>query len=109
MEEKRWALGHPMPHWRLANGILNLAANSGDRVIQHLPDPGTSIRTERNGDGGDDTSRNDHVLERHDAGRVLAQALQGFGGLDVIFQHKRKSFYKMNCCNDATFVGPCCQ
>src|SRR5258706_6111058 len=81
-----------MPHWRLANRILNLAANSCDRFIQYLPDAGTSSRTERNGDRGDDTSRNDHVLERHDAGRVLAQTLQGFGRPDVRFQHKRKYF-----------------
>src|SRR4051794_7006627 len=69
------AFDAPMPDWKLANGILNLAANSDDRVIQHLANAGSSTRTERNCDCPDDTSRNDDVLERHHAGGILAQLL----------------------------------
>src|SRR6266851_629734 len=93
----------------LGSGRSDLGDDSGDRVTQRGRDSTTSTSTERKNDCADDTSRDDHVFERHHAVRVRAQTLQGFGGLDIIFQHRGKSFYKMNCCIHRNVRWPCCQ
>src|SRR5438105_4465852 len=69
-----------------------------DPARQRRPDTATSSSTERSKHGGDDTNGDDHVLERHHAVPVRAQTLQSFCSLKIIFQHRRKSFYKTNCC-----------
>jgi hypothetical protein len=61
------------------------------RGIECTADTGTSSGTEHSSHCGDDAKGNDNVLERHHAGRVLAQTLQRFGGLYIVFQHRRKS------------------
>jgi hypothetical protein len=43
-----------------------------------------------------DTSRDDHVLERHHAVVVRAETMQRFRGLDVILQHLR-NFLLLDC------------
>src|SRR5262245_20699497 len=56
-----------------------------DRGVQLVPDGAVS---EHSSHDDDDTSREDHVLERHHAVVVRAQTMQRFSGLDVELQHR---------------------
>src|SRR5262249_29613629 len=60
-----------------------------DRVVQLSTDGASTSGTEHSSHYEDDTSRDDHVLERHHAVVVRAQTMQRFRGLDVILQHMR--------------------
>src|SRR5882724_10448843 len=68
------------------------SGDGGDPARQRRPDGTTSSRTERSSHCADDASRDDNVLERHHAFLIRTQVLQGFGGLNIIVQHRRKSF-----------------
>src|SRR5262249_18399743 len=58
-----------------------------DSGIQRVSDG--AVISKHSNHNNDDASRNDHVLERHHAVLVRAQALHRFAGLDVILQHMR--------------------
>src|SRR5712671_3981168 len=68
------------------------SGDGGDPARQRRPDGTRRSRTERSSHCADDASRDDNVLERHHAFLIRTQVLQGFGGLNIIVQHRRKSF-----------------
>src|SRR5712672_1115989 len=74
------------------HGGSEASGDGGDPARQRRPDGTTSSRTERSSHCADDASRDDNVLERHHAFLIRTQVLQGFGGLNIIVQHRRKSF-----------------
>jgi len=76
--------GHPNAPLRLNGGDEGPADRVKAGAQRSLERP---ARAERNGHYGDDTSRDDDVLERHHAVLVRAQTLHRFAGLDVILQH----------------------
>ena len=57
-------------------------------VVRAAPMPPVAPAAERSSHCGDDASRDDHVLERHHAVLVRAQAVQEVGALDVKLQHE---------------------
>src|SRR5262249_23035508 len=71
---------------RRSNGRVELADDSGDPASQRRRDSTASTSTERSNHCADDTSRDDHVLERHHAVLVRAQTLHHF---NVKLQHMR--------------------
>src|SRR5258708_5110229 len=96
MPEKKWggtAQRPPLQPNVLASGSRDLGNDIGDRAAQRLSDCTIGTSTECKKNCADDTSRDDHVLERYHAGRVRTEVLQGFGGLNIILQHGRKSFF----------------
>src|SRR5690348_592726 len=79
-----------MPLWR-SRGGGNGSADSGNRVAQYRSDTRSSASTKRSSHCGDDTSRDDHVFERHHAVLVCAQTQQYFAGFHV--QHTRNLLF----------------
>src|SRR5262245_52774609 len=75
-----------IPHERFTS---DKSGNVGDCAMQRVVDSTTSYTlTKRSSHCSDDTSRDDHVLERHDAVLVRAQTVQEVAGLNVILQHE---------------------
>src|SRR6266481_8097997 len=84
------------PLWGQTAVLRNRGESGGDLVdpaTQRSPDTSSSTSTECRKHCGDDANGDDHVLERHHAVPVRAQTLQRFGGLNIIPQHRRKSFF----------------
>ncbi|WP_407113994.1 hypothetical protein [Bradyrhizobium sp. LMG 9283] len=71
--------------------------DSGDSGRQGGPDLATSSTAEHGAHCANDANRDDDVLERHHALLVGAETLHGFGGLDVIAQHRESLSLKMDC------------
>src|SRR5260370_1113906 len=90
MPQERWSIEKSQcPLWGLSprNGGSESRADGGNGSRQRRLGRPTSTEPKRH--YGDDTSRDDHVLERYHAVLVRAQTLQQVAGLDVILQHKR--------------------
>src|SRR5438132_14287616 len=62
----------------VSDGGSESGSDSGDPASQRGRDSTTSTSTERSNHCADDTSRDDHVLERHHAILVRAQTLHHF-------------------------------
>src|SRR6516162_9737383 len=94
MPQKRWGIGTSQCPLGLClsllsgiNGRSDLGTDRTESVIQSGLEWSTG--TECKNHYADDTSCDDHVLDRHHAVLVTAQTLQRFGGLNVILQHAR--------------------
>src|SRR4051812_36203856 len=74
----------------LADGGSKLARDSFEPIFQRVDEGTSALKTESSTHCDDDTGRHDDVLERHHSVLVLAQTLQSFRGLDVVFQHWKK-------------------
>src|SRR5215211_999120 len=106
---KKWGAVSDAPLWGqavvLRERICESGGDLGEPGSQCCLDRRSTCSTEHSSHCANDTNGDDDVFERHDAVLVPAQTLQSFGGLDIIFQHGRKSFYKVCCCMLATFIG----
>jgi hypothetical protein len=82
---------NPLSGLTRRDGGSESRADRGDGGVDRRRKRPTS--TERKGHYGDDTSRNDKVFERHHAVLIRAKTLQGFRGLNIVLQHRRKSLF----------------
>src|SRR5260370_24092657 len=95
--KKGGTLGHPNAPLgqgpQPISGDVDLSEDGRDRTAQLCRDVASGVDTERKNHCRHDTSRDEHVLERNHALRVRTQVLQGLGGLNIILQHGRNSFF----------------
>src|SRR5947207_1625981 len=78
MPQKRWGAHSSAPWGQTAvspDGGSDLGGDCCDRSTQRVEDSASTTSSERSSHCGYDTSRDDHVLERHNAVLVLGESL----------------------------------
>src|SRR4051794_31412003 len=87
----------PGPVELRCDGVIKSRGDSVDPALQRLSDRSSIANTEHSRNCANNTNGDDDVLERHHAVLIGAQTLERFRGLNIVLQHRRKSFfYTMN-------------